>query len=614
VAQSRVADIGNVGLSFTNQGYFGNLLNPALQTPSFEYPLNSNVEHMFVGGIWVGAIDAQGRKRVSAGADDTSGGSASPVQEFGPAPPDTVRFISTNPLSRYFSSDALADEHYEFVSYDRLGGGYTGSDSSLFHVPMGVAVQTKVLAYSPPYADDFVILDFTVLNEGDQELQDMYLGFYNELSVGNTKVTIPGDDTNGWNFYDDKNGFIGPGELPDDVDARIMHCHDADGEDGRAPSWAGLRILGSDIEPEVLSYRQWPFGDEQRRTDEGKYDFLSSGRIDRGNDGSVNYDAERNWSSMIAIGPWELLLPGDTANFTVAFVAGLDSVQMVRNSQVAQSIYDSGFQLPSGPPSPRLEVATRSNGVVLRWNPGTAPAPEDTVLNRAESQPEFHRSEFTREYDFQGYRIYRIDGEEIGGDPFEQASLLAEFDRTEWPDGSHDPWGFNLGLPPLVDGMREFVDTGVRDGFPYWYAVTSYTNRNPRLGLEELESGFNENAALIIPGSAPGGTPTNREPVGVYPNPYRGSGYFDDRRPTGEPAELGRQIWFTNVPARARILIYNVSGTLVDQLRHDDAGTGQVAWNMLSESTRALAPGLYVYVVEDLDSGEVQRGKLVILK
>jgi hypothetical protein len=100
----------------------------------------------------------------------------------------------------------------------------------------------------------------------------------------------------------------------------------------------------------------------------------------------------------------------------------------------------------------------------------------------------------------------------------------------------------------------------------------------------------------------------------VYPNPYRGSALFDARRPGGEPAELGRKIYFTNVPAHAIISIYNVSGTLVDQLQRDDDSTGQVAWDMLSEYTRALAPGLYVYAVENLDNGEIQRGKLVIIK
>jgi hypothetical protein len=251
--------------------------------------------------------------------------------------------------------------------------------------------------------------------------------------------------------------------------------------------------------------------------------------------------------------------------------------------------------------------------VVLRWETGIDLP--DTLYDPTVTSPEYHRSEFTGEYDFQGYRIYRIEGEEITGDPFEQATLVAEFDRITWPDGSPDSWGFNTGLPPLtLDGRREFVDEGLRDGFSYWYSVTSYANRQPRLGLEELESGFNENSQLLIPGSAPGNVASNPNPVGVYPNPYRASSLFDDRRPTGEPLELGRQIYFTNVPGQAILSIYNVSGTLVARFKHDDDSTGQVAWNILSEDTRAIAPGLYVYVVEDVRTGEVQRGKLVILK
>ena len=102
--------------------------------------------------------------------------------------------------------------------------------------------------------------------------------------------------------------------------------------------------------------------------------------------------------------------------------------------------------------------------------------------------------------------------------------------------------------------------------------------------------------------------------MGVYPNPYRAASAFDDRFASGEPKELGRQIYFTNVPAESTIEIFSVSGALVDRLSHDDPTTGQVAWDMLSANTRALAPGLYVYVVRHRPTGETQRGKLVILK
>ncbi len=37
-------------------------------------------------------------------------------------------------------------------------------------------------------------------------------------------------------------------------------------------------------------------------------------------------------------------------------------------------------------------------------------------------------------------------------------------------------------------------------------------------------------------------------------------------------------------------------------------------WDILGEDTRAIASGLYIYVVEDQETGEVQRGKLVIFK
>jgi hypothetical protein len=290
---------------------------------------------------------------------------------------------------------------------------------------------------------------------------------------------------------------------------------------------------------------------------------------------------------------------------TLAFVGGLDSVQMVQNSQVAQSTFNAGFKLAAGPPSPRLIVSTSEHSVLLRWKPGLELPPDqyDPVV----ASPEYHRNEFTRELDFQGYRIYRLRADSPSGDPREQASLIAEFDVV-------DTVGFNIGMPPLnAQGEREFVDTGVLNGFKYLYSVTSFAARNPQLGLPELESGFNENSIEVIPGSA-AGAGASSPPVGVYPNPYRAAGEFDRRLPGGEPAELGRKIYFTNVPADARIEVFNLSGSLIDRFEHHDAASGQVAWDMLSEATRAIAPGLYVYVVEDLSSGEMQRGKLVILK
>jgi len=617
--------IGNMGLSFTNLGFFGNLLNQSANYPSCEYPLNSNVEHVYMGGIWVGGISAEGDTLVSAGADDTPSGESSPAQEFGPRLADGLIQISSNVLSPRFDPAAFADQDFQFA-FDDLSGAGGGGNAAEPHRPLGLRVHNRVLAYAPSYADDFVILDFEVENISESEIEDVYLGFYTEFSVGNTTVTIPGDQTSPWNFYDDFNGYLDEQDgVENDPDIKMMYSYDDDGEDGKAPTWVGLRMLGHDAPDEpTISYRQWPFRQSAwPQEDQLKYEYMASGLVDEGRRGELDFDLKRNWSNMLSVGPWPLLAPGERVRLTLAYVAGADSTDLITNSQVAQATFDSGFRLPTGPPSPELQVTAGNNRVELRWNAGRAPTPADTLqceeafpddetaaqrcLLRI-AQPEFHRSSLTQDYDFQGYRVYRIRADAISGDPFEQASLIAEFDRTEWPDGTPDRVGFNTGLPPREGGERVFVDDNVLNGFRYWYSVTSYAARDPRLELPELESGFNENSVAVVPGNVPGDGP-DRLPVSVYPNPYRAASLFDTRRPGGEPSELGRNIYFTNVPTNSTIEIFNLSGALIDRLE----GSGQVAWDMLSSNTRALSPGLYVWAVSAPD-GDVQRGKLVILK
>jgi len=41
---------------------------------------------------------------------------------------------------------------------------------------------------------------------------------------------------------------------------------------------------------------------------------------------------------------------------------------------------------------------------------------------------------------------------------------------------------------------------------------------------------------------------------------------------------------------------------------------GQHSWDLLSDFDRVIASGLYIYVVKNSDTGEIQRGKLVIIK
>ncbi|MEZ4765492.1 MAG: hypothetical protein R3C26_20620 [Calditrichia bacterium] len=41
---------------------------------------------------------------------------------------------------------------------------------------------------------------------------------------------------------------------------------------------------------------------------------------------------------------------------------------------------------------------------------------------------------------------------------------------------------------------------------------------------------------------------------------------------------------------------------------------GEHAWDLVTEADQAIATGLYLFTVKDLDGGDVYRGKFVIIK
>ncbi len=91
---------------------------------------------------------------------------------------------------------------------------------------------------------------------------------------------------------------------------------------------------------------------------------------------------------------------------------------------------------------------------------------------------------------------------------------------------------------------------------------------------------------------------------------------------------------FANLPDRCAIRIYTLAGDLVDTIEHngdsysgadvnwfkqyadgDKVFSGGIhAWDLVTKSDQALATGLYLYTVDDIDSGEISRGKFVVIK
>ena len=115
--------------------------------------------------------------------------------------------------------------------------------------------------------------------------------------------------------------------------------------------------------------------------------------------------------------------------------------------------------------------------------------------------------------------------------------------------------------------------------------------------------------------------------MGVYPNPYRVNAAWDGN------TSRTRKLNFYNLPSNAEIRIYTLAGEIVNTLRHDSESYtgdtrwyndfsaenriqsgGEHSWDLLSDSGLSVSGGLYLFTVKDLNSGDVQRGKFVIIK
>ena len=183
---------------------------------------------------------------------------------------------------------------------------------------------------------------------------------------------------------------------------------------------------------------------------------------------------------LLSVGPFDRIEHGDSVSVDVAFVGGEDQPAFQVHADYAQFAHDVHYQLPSAPPSPRVLVEAGTQHAEVWWDDSpefasdpTSPAPGGR--------------------DFEGYRVY------LGLDQQEPVRL-AQFDLR-------DTTGFNTGLEgalapvPLVrDGVtyryHHRID-GLKDGFRYWGAVTSYDTGDQ--SIESLESNIGQNKFLVVP-------------------------------------------------------------------------------------------------------------------
>jgi len=128
------------------------------------------------------------------------------------------------------------------------------------------------------------------------------------------------------------------------------------------------------------------------------------------------------------------LCPGDTAYLAYALVCAFPSVgdpasmatnpeglaqvaaKLFENAAMAQSLYDGGFKMPRPPAGPNIRLIPGDHQVTITWD-------NLSEFSRDEFYDQYMGLNDYKEYDFEGYRVYRSTTGESN-----DAQLLAQFD------------------------------------------------------------------------------------------------------------------------------------------------------------------------------------------
>lgn len=334
----RITSGNALGLTVVNNGFFGN--NFRSRYPSFEYPLGSNIDHMPRGGIWVGAINAEGDTLVSTATVDGSTSSILPTAEFLPLAGTTMVERSMLPESRYYDRRARSEQDFLYSCADTAASLVIPGALDP-HRPLHLQIDTETLLFGFDPYDAIVIANFKIINLGINPLFNVRIGLYTELASG---YKDPGSVnwTSGW-F---KKKAL---EYADSSRLVMEHKYSSAAPGERATSWAGIKLLGSQPTPvgDCRVSFNWLNWDASRRwKDSERYLLLGNGEADTrvpvpGTDDPVEVLSVAGKEG--APSAFDVLESGDTLTVSFAFVGGMDDQLLTGRDARADLIYNAGW-------------------------------------------------------------------------------------------------------------------------------------------------------------------------------------------------------------------------------------------------------------------------------
>jgi hypothetical protein len=462
--------------------------------------------------------------------------------DFYPDPSDTTRRgLGLEVAARYFQWSQVLAEDVIFAVYFITNEGKTNYDSTYycFYIDWGIGGTDDS---SDDTGDYDTFLDIAWAWDGDNKGTPgdwSPVGFAGFAFLESPGIDDDGLDNDDDGIIDENRTSVGPGfwiDTPPYVDDPIKFLeyykreagpHWSNDEDA---DWVGYsdinqnglwdegEPLNSDVGEDGLTPDDFSYpgpdngeGDGEPTAGEPDFDFLDKDEADQiGLTGFRIFpvhqyelwNEEQNWEvfrsapqpasspttanlgMFFSSGPFPLEA-GDTQNYSMALLFGDDKDDLVATKGTIQQIYNADYRFAKPPDKPEiLSVIPGDGKVTLVWD------------ERAESSWD----PFLREFDFEGYRIYRSTESQfletrLITDSYGRATFrkpLVQFDLENDIQGLHqiDIQGahFNMGENT---GLKHFyVDEDVTNGQTYYYAVVSFDHGFIKIDSTGARSGI----------------------------------------------------------------------------------------------------------------------------
>lgn len=675
--QEKVTSAANACATISNLGLIGNAFGGSFNVlgyPSCEFPCGSGIEHIFEGGLWVGGI-LNGTELVSTGAVDAASGYSTGRSGFEFSPITALTERSTLANSPYYNPSAISHQDFVATFTDKFTSIPTSGGNSIPIIdhlsPLNVKVDFQAYNWNYSFANFFIVLNFRVTNNSTQPIDSVWLGYWVDGVVRNVNLTPPGGSAF---FNKSGNGYIDSLNMGYEFDAAGDIGYT---ESYVATKFLGMEKNGAYILNPTVTYNTWQFQSAADpifffpQTDKQRYDKMRLGLNQRADWDQLQaqINAANNRSNLVAAGKIDQLAPGEYVDIAYAIVLAkkvedgnptaantpAQKANLIKNAQWAQTAYfgedanrngilDPGedkdgngkitrFVLPAPPALPGMKIVASDKKIEVYWAKN-AENSIDPISNKK---------------DFEGYRLYKTA---VGFDVQNTTDILNSLKLVgEW-DAKGNGIGFETGFNAVQLAQAQtfegdttkyyykYTFENILNGWQHIVALTAFDQGDPVNNLESLESAPLANLKHVFAGK-PANTDMKANEPFVYPNPY----YLTAPWEGISQYEEDRKLMFANLPRHAEVRIYTVSGDLIDVFEHKGMGYnlvknengeeiaadpkwfdtysnrnnavfsgGEHAWDLLSKDSQAISRGLYLFTVQDLESGKVFRGKFVVVK